>query len=195
MKALLLLVITFLSLGMGVLFAQDVTKEDPLNGPKTEYYPSGKICKQYTLADGKISGMYRYFSEKGFLVSEQNMTDGLPNGLMKTFYESGKVKSESMFKDGMATGYSKEYYENGNLKTDSQLSGNPWEYTGTTMLYYDTGALNVKSIIENGKLVSAIHYDREGRVTMEESEGRNVSYWYENVTGKKHTVVNGVEQK
>lgn len=195
MKALLFLLGMVIFFGNGILNAQNIKTDDPLNGPKKEYYPSGKLCKEYSLSDGKICGLYKFYSEKGFLVSEQNMTDGLPNGLMKTFFENGQVKSESMYKDGMATGYSKEYYENGQLKSDSQLSGNPWEYTGTTMLYYDTGALNVKSVVENGKLVSAVHYDKEGRVTMEESEGKNISYWYETSTGKKHTVINGVEQK
>lgn len=195
MKNLKFLICILLTICTLYSYSQNVKADNPLNGPKTEYYPSGKICKQYVLSDGKISGLYKFFSEKGFLVSEQNMTDGVPNGLMKTFFENGQVKSESMYKDGMATGYSKEYYESGQLKSDSQLTGNPWEYTGTTMLYYDTGALNVKSVVENGKLVSAIHYDKEGRVTMEESEGKNITYWYETATGKKHTVVNGVEQK
>lgn len=195
MKTLPMLVIWLLSLGNTAIYSQNTKTDDPLNGPKTEYYPNGKISKQYVLSDGKISGLYRFFSEKGFLVSEQSFTDGLPNGLMKTFYESGTVKSESYYKDGLATGQLKEYYENGTLKSDSKLTGNPWEYTGTTILYFDTGALSVKSIFEMGKLVSAIHYDKQGRITMEESEGKNITYWYENGTGKKHTSINGVEQK
>lgn len=194
MKTLLIILLIQLSFMKSGLNAQNSVHEDPLNGPKKEYYPNGKICKQYTLSDGKINGLYKYFSEKGFLISEQSYTDGLPNGLMKTFYESGTVKSESYYKDGLATGQSKEYYENGTLKSDSQLSGNPWEYSGTTMLYFDTGTLNVKSIVENGKLVSAISYDKQGRVTSEEYEGKNISYWYE-VNGKKHTIINGEEQK
>ncbi len=41
--------------------------------------------------------------------------------------------------------------------------------------------------------MSAISYDKEGRITSEEKDGNITSYWYEK-DGKKHTIINGVPQ-
>jgi antitoxin component YwqK of YwqJK toxin-antitoxin module len=172
-----------------------ILQDDPLNGPKKEYYPSGKVCKEYILENGKISGSYKFFSEKGHLVSDQNFVDGEPNGYLKTYYENGQLKSEvNMKPDGDISGPSKEYFENGTLKKESNLTGDPRAYSGKTTLYFEDGKLCKEITVSEGKLVIGISYDKEGRVTSEESDGKNISYWYEN-NGKKHTVINGVEQK
>jgi len=177
------------------IYSQNVLKEDPLNGPKTEFYPNGKVSRQYTLTNGVVNGIYKAFSEKGFLLSEQNMVEGIPQGIYKTFYENGQVQTETNMENGVPQGVSKEYYENGTLKKDSYLVGDhPLEYTGKSSLYFENGSLKNETTVEHGKLVFSISYDIQGRVVMEESEGRNVSYSYD-TDGTKHTYINGVEQK
>lgn len=175
-------------------WAQNTTKEDPLNGPKKEFYPSGKLCKEYTVTDGVPNGVYKFYSEKGFLVAEQNIVDGIQQGIQKTFFDNGQVESEMNYEEGIPQGLKKEYYKNGTLKSESFLTGEPWELSGHANLYFEDGKLKAESKVSMGKLVLATTYDSQGRVTSEQKPGNIISYWYERDTGKKHTVINGVEQ-
>ncbi len=169
---------------------------DPLNGPKKEYYQNGKVMKEYTLKDGKIEGSYRTYDELGRLVSDQYCRGGVPDGFMKTFYPSGQLKSEGVVRpDGDISGPSKEYYENGTIKTESMISGKFPNISTQTKIYSEDGKLRSESTTSNGELVYAITYDTEGRVTSEQKPGQIISHWYERDTGKKHTSINGVEQK
>lgn len=174
--------------------AQETKSEDPLNGPKKEYYPNGKVSKEYILSDGVVNGTYRFYSEKGNLLTEQNMVEGIPQGYYRTFFENGKIQSETNMDKGVPSGMKKEYYENGTLKSESYLTGEPWEYSGYTNLYYEDGKIKSESKVSKGKLVIAIHYDKEGRVTSEQTEGQIISYSYDR-DGKKNTSINGVPQK
>lgn len=167
---------------------------DPLNGPKKEYYPNGKVMKEYILKDGKINGSYKFYNKLGQLVSDQYFLDGEPNGYLRSYYENGQLKSEVNMKNGELTGSSKEYFSDGTLKSESSLAGEPFKQSGKTNLYFEDGKLWKEITVSLGKLVQAIAYDRQGRVVSEESEGKSISYWYEE-DGKKHVVINGVEQK
>ena len=194
MKHLKILLGVIFTIHTTEIYSQNEVKEDPLNGPKTEYYPNGKVSRQYTLTNGVVNGIYKAFSEKGFLLSVQNMVEGIPRGFYKTFFENGQVQMETNMENGVPQGVSKEYYENGTLKKDSNLFGDPWEYTGKSSLYFENGSLKNETTLNHGKLVNSISYDIQGRVVMEESEGGNVSYTYDS-DGRKHTYINGVEQK
>lgn len=192
MKLNNVLQLSFLLVFSTILIAQN--NDDPLNGPKSEYYPSGKIMKEYILSDGVPDGIYKYYSEKGPLLEEQKLVKGVRQGIQKTFYESGQVHMEQNYENGIPQGLSKEYYENGTLKSESNLTGEPWEYSGYTNTFYEDGKRQSESKVAEGKLLKAILYDKEGRVTSEQSEGMIISYWYES-DGKKHTSINGVEQE
>jgi antitoxin component YwqK of YwqJK toxin-antitoxin module len=167
--------------------------EDQLNGPRKEYYPNGKLCKEYILLNGIPDGPYKFYSEKGFLLAEQNLVEGIQHGIQKTYFENGQIESEINYENGVAQGFKKEYFKNGTLKSDSYLTGEPWEYSGYTNLYYEDGAKKSESKVSMGKLIIAITYDNEGRVTSEQTEGKIISYWYDR-DGKKHTSINGVDQ-
>jgi len=170
--------------------------DDPLNGPKKEYYPNGKVCKEYTLKDGKIEGSYRFYSTIGKLVSDQYFKDGEPNGYLKTYYESGQLKSEGNMKpEGDISGQAREYYENGTLKSESMISGQAPKLSTQTKTYTEDGQLKSEITTSNGEFVYAVTYDQEGRVTSEQKPGQIISYWYERDTGKRHVSINGVEQK
>ena len=171
-------------------------QNDPLNGLKKEYYPNGKIMREYTLKDGKVDGSYKFYDELGRLVSDQYYKDGEPNGVLKTFYPSGQLKSVgSMKPGGDISGPTLEYYENGTLKSESMISGQAPNFSTQTKIYSEDGKLRSESTTSNGEFVYAVTYDKEGRVTSEQKPGQIISYWYENETGKKHTSINGVEQK
>ena len=189
-------IIVFLVLALAVIdtTAQNAIGNDGLNGPKKEYYSNGKVSKEYTLENGQVNGVYKTYNEKGLLVSEQEFFHGLPHGYCRTFFENGQKQSDSNFENGIPTGKSLEYYENGTLKKDSYLTGEPWEYTGSTTLFYEDGRIMSETTIGKGILKSSISYDRQGRVTSEERDGHSTSYWYEEGTGKKHTIIDGKPQ-
>jgi len=193
MKTAILVISILIAIGLKSLSAQNTSKEDPLNGKKIEYYPNGKMSKVYMLEKGQINGIYKSYNQNGFLVIEQEFFHGVPHGYYKTFFENGQVQSNSNFENGIPKGRSLEYYESGTLKKDSYLTGEPWEYTGYTNLFYEDGRRQNETKVEKGKLVISISYDKQGRVTSEESEGSNISYWYED-NGKKHTIINGEAQ-
>ena len=171
-------------------------QSDPLNGPKRDYYANGKIMREYTLKDGKVEGSYKFYDQLGRLVSDQYYKDGEPNGYVKAFYPSGQLKSEgNMRPGGDISGPTREYYENGTLKSDGMVSGQFPNISSQTRIYSEDGKLRSESSTSNGELVITVTYDKEGRVTSEQKPGNIISYWYERDTGKKHTVINGVEQK
>lgn len=74
-----------------------IFQDDPLNVPKKEYYPSGKVCKEYILDHGQINGSYKFYSEKGFLVSNLYYVNLMPRGYLRTFFESVQLQSETNF--------------------------------------------------------------------------------------------------
>lgn len=174
--------------------ALPVKDDDPLNGPKKEYYPNGKIMKEYTLKDGKIDGSYKFYNSIGKLVSDQYFRDGMPDGYLKTYYESGQLKSEGNMKpDGDISGPSKEYYEDGTLKKESNFAGQAPKFTGQTKSYSKKGQLINQSTFSQGELVYSATYDEQGRVTFEDKPGQSISYSYDR-DGKRHVSINGVPQ-
>lgn len=191
MKLNTVLTLSILLIFSTILIAQNT--DDPLNGPKRENYPSGKIMKEYTLSDGVPNGIYKFYSEKGFLMEELKLVKGVRQGMQKTFFESGQVQMEQNYENGVPQGLSKEYYENGTLKSESNLTGEPWEYSGYTNTFYEDGKRHTESKISNGEILSSITYDKEGRVSSEHYPGTRYDYWYEE-NGKKHISINGVPQ-
>lgn len=161
-----------------------------LNGPKTEYYPNGRVARRYSVKDGVPQGSYKSYSDSGYIVADQSLVDGVPNGMTRTFYSSGQVRSEVNYIDGLPQGDTREFYENGNLKTESSFSGEMDKLTGKSKSYYEDGGLKSESTMSQGEFVYAIMYDKEGRVTSEQKPGTIISYWYDN-DGSKHTSVNG----
>lgn len=193
MKTILYVTFILLTTLFTELRAQNANPDALLNGSKKEYYPSGKLCKEYTVENGVPNGIVKSYNEAGFLISEQKFVNGIPDGVLRTFYESGKIQYENNFKDGIPQGISKEYYENGTLKINSHLTGEPWAYSGFTNIYFENGTLKSESKFSEGKLMSSTTYDKEGRITSEEKDGQVISYWYEN-NGKRHISINGVPQ-
>jgi len=183
--------------GIPIMLPTEMSQQDddPLNGLKKEYYPNGKVCKEYTLKDGKIEGSYKFYNMVGKLVSDQYFKDGEPNGYLKTYYENGQLKSEgNMGPEGDVSGLSKEYYEEGMLKKESNLTGQAPKFTGETKTYAKDGQLINITTIAQGEFVYSVTYDGQGRVTWEDTPGRSIHYWYEEQTGKKHMSINGESQ-
>lgn len=161
-----------------------------LNGPKTEYYPNGKVARRYTVKDGVPQGSYKSYSDSGKIVSDQYLVDGVPDGMTRTFYNNGNVRSELQYVDGLPQGESREYYENGNIKSEAMISGEMDKLTSQTKQYYEEGGLRSETMMAQGEFVYSVTYDKEGRVTSEQKPGSIISYSYDN-DGWKHTSING----
>jgi antitoxin component YwqK of YwqJK toxin-antitoxin module len=161
-----------------------------LNGPKTEYYPNGKVAKKYQLKDGQIDGLYEFFSDSGFIVSSQEMKNGVANGAFKAFFKNGKTQSVTNFKDGLPQGESVTYYPDGGTKSRSVCTGDLMKPTCEIQSYYPNGQLQSESKSAEGELVFAIKYDDQGRVTSDEKPGMTISYGYDK-DGWQHTSING----
>jgi len=189
------LIASHLTLPMNLTNELTQKEDDPLNGPKKEYYPNGKIMKEYTLKDGQIDGSYKFYNSLGKLVSDQYYKDGVPDGLLRTYYENGQVKAEMNMKGYNISGPSNEYDEDGTLRKKSMISGEAPEISSQTTIYFKDGKVKSETTISQGKFVYSIGYDQKGRVAFEEKPGQSISYWYEEPSGKKHTNISGVEQK
>lgn len=161
-----------------------------LNGPKIERYPNGQVMKKYQLNDGKINGLYEFYSDSGFLMSRQMMKDGIAEGPLTVYFKNGTVHSITYFHDGLPTGESKEYYQNGSLKTESKYSGDPAKLSGDSKSYFPNGNLKNESHMQDGELISAITYDEQGRVTSVQKPGSIKSMHYDE-DGWVHTSMNG----
>jgi antitoxin component YwqK of YwqJK toxin-antitoxin module len=161
-----------------------------LNGPRTEYYPNGMVMRRYTVKNGVPDGSLKFYSDSGYLVSDQNIAEGMQNGPQKTYYNDGTLRSDIFYKNGLPEGSLKEYYPNGNIKKEGNLTGEPFKQTGVMKTFFEEGGLMTETTISMGQLVQSSGYDKEGRLTREESPGIYASYSYDK-DGWKHTSVNG----
>ena len=163
-----------------------------LNGPKTDYYPNGKVARKYTVKDGAPNGYVKSYSDSGNIVMEQNFVDGIPNGRCVTYYSNGQVESESSYVDGLPQGMRKEYYRNGNIKSEIDCTGEMDNLTCSSKVFYENGGLRSESKMSNGELLSSVTYDDQGRIMSEQKPGSIVSYSYDR-DGYKHMSVNGAK--
>lgn len=165
-----------------------------LNGLKKDYYPNGKLMREYFVKNGSINGILKTYSDSGYVISEQNYTNGLANGMLKVYNRNGSIKGESNWIDGNSGGVIKEYFGNGNLKSESNCSGDIQKLSCQIKTYYEEGPLKSESISSNGEFISSISYDLQGRVGCKETPGNSICYRYDE-DGTVHVIINGVEQK
>jgi antitoxin component YwqK of YwqJK toxin-antitoxin module len=90
-------------------------------------------------------------------------------GTLTTFYPNGQMRSVTTFINNQIQGPAKEFYENGNLKNESNFTGEPFKFTGQSASYYEGGELESEATYSDGKLIKAISYDKQGRITLEQS--------------------------
>lgn len=165
-------------------------KREEIDGQKKTYYKNGQLMRSFSIKNGQIDGLVQIFSESGLLQSEQAYRDGVMEGTLTTFYPNGQMRSVTTFINNQIQGPAKEFYENGSLKKESNFTGEPFRFTGRSASYYEDEKLESEATYSEGKLVMAISYDHQGRITLEQSPGQSISYSYES-DGWKHTHING----
>jgi hypothetical protein len=128
---------------------------------KKEYYADGKLKSEQLSNHGQTNGYYVSYYEIGRIKDSGSIKDGKLDGFSKSYYENGKLNWEGIFKDGKADGYYKKYYENGNLRTEGFFKdGKP---DSVSKEYSEARQLQTKSTWRDGCIVTADHYDSQGR--------------------------------
>ena len=77
-------------------------EDGELHGVSTFYYPGGVIANRIVnYKNGKLNGIYQYFSRKGNLISETSYKDNKKHGAVKMYSKRGKLISHLVYKNGV----------------------------------------------------------------------------------------------
>ena len=107
-------------------------------GPEISYFKNGKVAFKANYQDGKLEGQYEKYYEGGQLREQGSFARRKLNGLQTMYYETGEKRLQQEYKSGMIEGISKTYDKKGNLGTES--------------------------LWQNGKLISAKVFDKNGNL-------------------------------
>jgi antitoxin component YwqK of YwqJK toxin-antitoxin module len=118
------------------------------DGTFEEYYPSGRIKREYPFAGGQLNGVCREYYASGVVERESTMIDGLEDGVSKNFHQNTLLKGEATFVRGEKTGPAKLFYESGSVRTEMNfVMGVP---EGLQRVFYETGEVFTEVTFENG---------------------------------------------
>lgn len=119
------------------------------DGVYLQYHDSGRVKREFTVADGQLNGECRVFFKSGRLEREGNFRDGRETGTSKLFYANGLVRGSSPYQNGRKHGVTKLYYESGQLQAEMPFThGEP---DGKAKLYYEMGALETEVVFVAGQ--------------------------------------------
>ena len=164
-----------------------ITQGTVPDGIYYEYYPSGRIKREYKFANNTLNGLCREYYASGVVERESNLVNGLENGISKNYHQNGKLKGESTFVNGQKEGITRLYYESGSLRSEMNfvkgLPNGPQRVyyesgdldtevefvdgirNGPIKQYYETGSLKMTGTFRNGKLEGeVVIYYESGRV-------------------------------
>jgi len=103
-----------------------------LHGPKTTYYPSGKVQKEETYREGGLTGVAKEFYEDGRPKEISQYAAGEHDGMANTWWPTGKHKEQGKYSRGKRNGLWFFYHSNGMLHMKGQFQENnqvgPWIY-------------------------------------------------------------------
>jgi uncharacterized protein len=145
----------------GNLTLTESYKAGKLDGPKVEFYPSGKVKDSVNYTDDNSNGYYLAYNENGTLKSEGWYVDGKAEGDWFYYNSKGTMTSRRYYLNGDKHGYSDFYDVNGRLSEEQfnhELGyvDKIWLYdtTGTQAIYTyssDKGNGTYKSTYSNGQ--------------------------------------------
>lgn len=118
------------------------------DGVYIENYPSGRIKREYTFANGTLNGACREYYASGIIERESTMQNGLENGISKNYHQSGQLKGEAQFRNGEKHGPTKLYYERGSLR--SLMNFENGKVVGNQQVFYESGQVEVEVAFRDG---------------------------------------------
>jgi antitoxin component YwqK of YwqJK toxin-antitoxin module len=100
-----------------------------LQNERLLYYDDGVLAEKQHYKDGKLHGIYEWYSSKGNLVKVMTYENGEIHGLIKEYESAGKLKVEGQYQHDRKHGIWK-FYEDGklvNTKDFTRRSKNPYK--------------------------------------------------------------------
>ncbi|MCX7678946.1 MAG: hypothetical protein N2316_06980 [Spirochaetes bacterium] len=95
-----------------------------LHGPKTTYYPSGKVQKEETYREGALVGVAKEYYEDGKLKEISQFDGGEYHGMANSWWFSGKPKERGAYNRGKKNGIWQYYHSNGILHMKGEYKDN-----------------------------------------------------------------------
>ncbi len=136
-------------------------------------------------------GAAEFFYPGGILRSEGMFdANGKRTGIWKFYFESGKLKSEDTYDNGKLNGLVTEYFENGNLRYKSAYADD--KLVGVKEIYHPNGKLAGKENFKEGKFVNnGDFFDENGIITLQNGTGYRVDYFANGRLSYKGSYRNG----
>lgn len=135
-----------------------------LSGISKAYYRNGMVKSEYEYKDGRLDGVAKEYHENGKLKSRLHYAEGQGHGLYEEFYFFGVIKSKGWYQYGSKEQRWLTYFPNGTLETDTYFLND--EATGYQKSYAPDGKLYSMVIYdEDGKIKDMIRYNRNGEIT------------------------------
>lgn len=128
------------------------------------YHDNGNVREEGPLdKEGKRTGLWKMWSEKGYLQSEKNYLSDKAEGLSKTYYENGNIYVECSYKNDKLFGKYTMYYKNGQVNFKDSLGING--QTGLFQVWYENGTLSQHGYHKNGKMIGEWRkYFKNGKI-------------------------------
>ena len=152
----------------GIIMEQGELLKGVPNGTWTAYHLDEQIPKSLTsLVNGKKTGPYLEFSQKGEMKLYAEFFNDIPHGRRIEFGSFGRKLKESSYKNGELHGLYSEWNNQGKLqKTMNYVDG---KLDGLLAYYDQEGIKTVEYIYKNGEKVSGgvVNQEEAGTDTQE----------------------------
>lgn len=119
-------------------------------GNYKEYYPSGRLFKEYTLINNKLEGIGIHYYGNGHISTRTHYKNGEFNGLREGFYPNGNPHFKANFVNGYPQGKVKWWDNNGNIKMEEV-----WDKGKT---------IEMRAWDDYGRLTCEDYYDENGNL-------------------------------
>jgi len=155
--------LTLLTLGIFFMVLYALGGPRPEEGLNQEYYPNGKIQREFFIKDGKLEGYSKSWYSNGQLEFYSKYKNGQQVDTSITYLENGQVRFFEIFKDGKSI-YDIHYYDNGQIKSETHnpIKSNEINYRKD---YYENGKLKLKIAVSNSTFNGeGIYYDNNENI-------------------------------
>ena len=155
---------------------------------RTEYYPDGKVKKEWNVVDGMKNGkMTTYYPNGGVERIDFFKSDTL-NGESIFFFKSGSISKKINYKNGAPNGDYKFFFKNGILAEEGYLFNGYRK--GLLQQYYPSGNLHFKSYVipvDNESVPYwLMEYDSAGSLVKDD---RDIKFQFEKESFREDEVI------
>ncbi|MFP9114672.1 hypothetical protein ACLI1A_12075 [Flavobacterium sp. RHBU_3] len=106
-----------------VTLIKKLSAYDPANGAKKDYYEDNTLAAEYTLKDGKLTGVLRTYYENGLLKLNGHYLNDVAEGRFEEYDSLGFKSMEYQMKNGLKTGLLSVFERNRLSATTNYVNG------------------------------------------------------------------------